>query len=168
MSKTEASKLLNQARARRVPRLSYSCDGPSRAKQSFKNECDINTIMKKFEKTGVIEHVKQHGAKYGDFLDAPADYHEAANIVVRSNEMFLSLPAKVRKAFDNDPGTFLAAIDAAQNGDADVRDELIKLGLLKTPPKATPSGVPQGAAGEPETTPEGSGAPAAKKAPAAS
>lgn len=157
MSKSTASNEINQARARRGLRLTFNTRGASRAKQSFKDECDINNIMKKFEKTGVIEHVKQHGAKYGNFLASPQDYHSALNQVVQADRMFMSLPAKVRQAFDNDPGQLLAAVDAARNGDADQLDRLTRLGLAKpaepAKPAETPSGVRQGAAGEPGKEP---------------
>lgn len=153
MAKLTASDQLSQARARRVPRLGFNCTGPSRAKQNFKAECDINTIMRKFEKTGVIEHVKQHGARYGDFIDTPQSYQDAVNQVIEAEKMFLSLPAKVRKAFDNDPGELLASVEAANHGDADQVDRLSRLGLLKTTAQPAPAGAPQGAVGEPETAP---------------
>jgi len=155
MTKTAASTQLNQARARRAPRLTFFCAGPSRTKQNFTAECDINSIMTKFEKTGVIDHVREHGASYGDFLSLPVNYQEACNQVIAAGDMFASLPSKVRKAFDNDPGDFLAAIDAAQTDPA-VRDRLVKLGLLQT---NEPSGSQQGASGEPATPPEGGNAP---------
>lgn len=158
MVKTIASTQLDQARPRRVPRLGFVCEGDSRAKQSFRDECDINLIMRKFQKTGVIEHVKQHGAKYGNFLAAPASYHEAANLVKQAEQMFLTIPAKVRKAFGNDPGELLACVEAARNGDADQFDRLAKLGLLKTvtaPQAPVAAATGQGAAGEPDSGPKG-------------
>jgi len=161
MSKSIASNQLNQARARRAVRLQKTFQKPTRAKQSFSAECDINNIMRKFEKTGVIEHVKEHGGRYGDFLAAPQDYHAACNQVATAQEMFESLPSKVRKAFDNDPGEFLATVDAAEN-DPTARQKLEKLGILKTTaqpsgpgPENVPAGTNQGAAGEPGSRPEG-------------
>lgn len=168
MSKSSASNGASQVRARRVSRLPFYCQGESRARQSFKEECDINYIMRRFEKTGVLEHVRQHGGRYGDFLDVPQDYHEACNQVLVAEEMFLTLPAKVRKAFSNDPGELLAAVDAARNGDAEQVERLQRIGLLQTAEPATPAEAPagarQGATGEPGTAPKGSGTSGAESA----
>lgn len=137
-------------RARRVPRLPLTIAGKSRTKQSFTAECDINTIMKKFEKTGVIEHVKQHAGRYGDFLAAPQSFQEACNLVIEAERMFLSLPAKVRRAFDNDPGVLLSALESAKTDPA-IHKQLQEIGLLKT---NAPTGAPQGVVDEPEKAPK--------------
>lgn len=104
----------------------------SLAKQSFAAECDINNILKKFEKTGMVEHVKQHHGHYGDFIDAP-DYLTAMTAIVEAQEAFDSLPANVRKRFANDPAQFLEFVH-----DPDNRDEMQKLGLLEPVQEATP------------------------------
>lgn len=95
-----------------------------RTQQSFKKQCDVNTIMKQFEKTGMFEHVTEHAGSYGDYLDAP-EYHAAMNAVVEAQEMFDTLPARVRKRFGNDPSDFLAFMDDPENV-----DEMRSLGLL--------------------------------------
>lgn len=43
--------------------------GPSRTQQHFMDSCDINKILAKYRKTGVIEHVKRAKAMYGDFSE---------------------------------------------------------------------------------------------------
>lgn len=95
----------------------------SRTKQSFAKECDINHIMSRYEKTGLIAHVNRVQGQYGDFA-GPPDYQEAMNMVVRAGDMFMSLPAKVRARFGNDPGEFLAFVTDAANA-----EEVVKLGL---------------------------------------
>ena len=42
-------------------------DEPSLTKQSFQNECNINSIMKKWEKTGLLPHSRSSQPRYGDF-----------------------------------------------------------------------------------------------------
>lgn len=104
--------------------------GKSRTKQSMKDECNINFILAKFQKTGVIEHRKTYEGNYGEF--AAIDFHEAMNIVAEAEEMFLTIPAEIRKKFNNDPGEFLKF---ATNGENIV--ELRKLGLaqlIENPP----------------------------------
>lgn len=97
----------------------------SRTKQAFKDECDINRVMKKYEKTGVITHVNRFSGRYGDFISAP-DYQAACNAVLAAQDMFMTLPSKVRARFENDPRAFL---EFAQNPDN--VDEMRELGLLK-------------------------------------
>ena len=113
-------------RTRRRVALSFEKEEPM-TRQSFKDECDINKIMERYEKTGVLEHVKYMqdlDRQYGDFMDAPT-YHEACNQMIDANNAFMLLPSKLRKRFDNDPGKFL---DFAQ--DPENEREMRKLGLL--------------------------------------
>lgn len=95
--------------------------------QSFKNECDINLIISKFEKTGLIEHVNKVHGNYGDFIDS-VDYQYCMNQVLEARESFSSLPSKIRKRFDNDPRLFLEFAQDERN-----RDEMIELGLIQVP-----------------------------------
>ena len=84
-------------------------EGSGRTRPEFKDEADVNNIMKRFEKTGLIDHVATYQGQYGDFTTSVEDYHGALNLALRAEAMFASLPAKVRRHFDNDPGKFLAA-----------------------------------------------------------
>lgn len=107
----------------------------SRTKQSEKDFCDINLIMKKFAKTGDQSLFNRRTATYGDVYDAP-DYVEAFNRVTAVNELFASLDARTRERFGNSPKTFL---DFAANP-ANV-NELVELGLLeRVEPLAKSSG----------------------------
>ncbi|AXL15247.1 internal scaffolding protein [Microviridae sp.] len=109
-------------------RYTFETNGKSRTHQSMSPECDINTIMKKYERTGVLEHRNTFEGQYGDFTNAPEDYHASMNAVIEANEMFDTLPAKVRRRFHNDPGAFIDFV-----GNPDNKDELIKLGLATKP-----------------------------------
>jgi len=98
-------------------------NGPSRTHQSFKEESNINTIMKKFAKTGQLPEMINREPRYGDFIDAP-DYLTAMNAVAHANEQFANLSAATRKRFSNDPAEFLEFATNPENG-----DEMIRLGL---------------------------------------
>ncbi len=128
-------------------RVQITCGGNGRTHQSMADECDINRIMARFEKDGVLTHVAKFDGKYGDFTGA-MDYHSAYNQVILAGEMFMSLPASIRDVFDNDPGMFLAFAE-----DPDNEDEMREMGLL-------PPAAPEEAATEPETAPS---TPAASK-----
>nr|UXQ88134.1 MAG: internal scaffolding protein [Microvirus sp.] len=96
-------------------------------KQSFKDECDINCIMAKFQKTGALNHYASRSPEYGDAT--PVALHDAQNIVANANTMFEELPSSIRKKFDNDPGTFLEFVQDEKN-----QEEMISLGLKNSPP----------------------------------
>lgn len=117
-------------------RVGVSFKQPSLAKQAFKDECDINNIMKRFERDGILNHFNQYGGQYGDFTDAP-DYHDAMNKITAANEMFLTLPAAIRARFSNDPGEFLAFVDKPENANA-----LIEMGLARPNPGNPPAPPP--------------------------
>ena len=83
---------------------------PSRTKQAFKQECDINHIMKKFKKVAGSEFLNQYqgylGGQFGDFSEV-VDYRTALDQINRSKAVFEALPSVLRKRFDNDPAKFL-------------------------------------------------------------
>ncbi len=103
---------------------------PSLAQQQFKAETDINTIMHRFEKTGIIEHFNEHNGRYGDFSNVQS-YQASLNQVMAAQDAFMSLPAGIRKRFDNDPEEFLAFATDPVND-----EEMFDLGLKKRPPEA--------------------------------
>jgi len=100
------------------------CLDASLAKQANRDESDINTIMAKYEKTGLVNHVKEYQGRYEDVSNA-VDYQAALHIVNEAQEMFLSLPSSIRKRFDNDPAEFLEFATNPAN-----LEELRDLGLL--------------------------------------
>lgn len=104
-------------------RLRFDTGEESRTKQSFKEESDINTIMKQYLKTGVLDHVKD---RPGLFLDLPEsiDYQSAMNIVIEAGKKFDDLPGSVRKRFDNSAVAFLDFMNDPEN-----IEESVELGL---------------------------------------
>ena len=99
----------------------------TRTKQEFKTQCDINCVIKNYDKTGLITHVNNAKAQYGDFT-AVNEYQEALNIVVDSQAAFAELPSEIRKRFNNDPGKFLEFVTDPKN-----IDEMVELGLAQRP-----------------------------------
>jgi phage internal scaffolding protein len=97
--------------------------GPGVTRQSFKAECDINNIMRRFDKEGVITHLNHVKAHYADVCDVPS-YRESLNRVNAVRVIFDDLPAILRADFDNDPAIFLDAVNAATD------DELLEWGLM--------------------------------------
>lgn len=87
-------------------------DEPSMARQEFADECDINGIMAKYEKTGMLP-VNGAQASYVDFTAVPSDLQEAMRVMMDADAAFMSLPASVRKEFENDALRF---VEYAQDG----------------------------------------------------
>lgn len=106
-------------------RVTFSSKGPSRTKQAHKAECDINTIMAKYARTGLINHVAKYKGAYEDLPDGN-DFQEALHIQMQANEAFMSLPSKIRSEFENDPGQFLAFVSDPAN-----KDRMREMGLLR-------------------------------------
>lgn len=93
---------------------------PSRTQQSFTEETNINSIMSKYQKTGIIDHINEYGPTYGDQASAE-DYHAAMVRVAATNSIFAELPSSVREGFDNDPSQFLEYV-----ADEDRRNAVLK------------------------------------------
>lgn len=99
------------------------CVGDGRTKQSFKEEVDINTIIRRFGISGHLP-VGVRMPTYGDYTDV-TDYHSALNAIALAAEAFDAMPAEVRTRFHNNPAEF---VDFCS--DVDNRAEAIKLGLV--------------------------------------
>ena len=106
--------------------------GDDKAQQSFKDECDINNIMHRFETTGQLPDLIKQNPQYGDFTEVPS-YLDALNTVNLAETQFSALSSKVRAQFDNDPRQFLEFVNNPAN-----QQEMVKMGLatepLPTPP----------------------------------
>ncbi|AXL14674.1 internal scaffolding protein [Microviridae sp.] len=122
-------------------RVRFSTSGPSMTHQSMKAECDINNIMRKYERDGIISHRNTYEGQYGDFTDLPQDYQSSLNAVIDAQEMFLTLPARVRAKFENDPASFLEFVSDPRN-----QDEMIDLGLASRSPSVLEDEPPKPAA----------------------
>lgn len=81
------------------------CTDPSMTRQEFADDADINTIMRRYESTGTVPGTERVPF-YGDFTDMP-DFMQAQAIVIDATDAFMSLPARVRREFDNNPAEFV-------------------------------------------------------------
>lgn len=109
---------------------------PSLTRQEYRDQCDINNILKQFKKTGIISHIsaQQSQGAYEELPD-PMEYQDALNAVLAAQESFATLPSKVRTRFDNDPEKFLSFMHDPKNV-----EEMYELGLATRPSKpAEPS-----------------------------
>lgn len=81
----------------------------SLTKQSFTEDCDINVIMRRHLRTGLIEHINPRQPTYGDYSQART-LHEALELVSEAQDEFMTLPAEVRSMVQNSPERLLQAL----------------------------------------------------------
>jgi len=123
------------------PRVVSDVRGEPRTEQRYAQECDINTLMAKYMRTGQLPEGIRVGT-YGDFAQV-TNYFDAQMLVQTAEAQFMALPAKVRARFQNDPAQLLAFVHDPAN-----RAEAQDLGLLA-------SEGPQAKPGPSTTVPEG-------------
>jgi len=91
--------------------------------QAHKKECEIDHILKKFDKTGLITHIQDIEAKFGDVTGM--EFQNMQNKIAAAKNSFNQLPLDIRNRFENDPAKLLSFMDDENN-----RHEAIKLGLI--------------------------------------
>ena len=116
---------------------------PTMTEQSHKKACDIQNIIRQFDRGVLWEHLNRYPGNYED-VSHGLDYQEAVLMIQAADEMFLSLPAGLRARFSNDPGEFLDFVGNEENA-----DEMRELGLLK--PEVSPA-EPVSTGGEPDAS----------------
>lgn len=147
------------------PQVDAPSGGPSLTRQDMSEECDINNIMARYEATGYLPSVVGRQPYYADFTALPTTLSDAMDLMRDAEEAFMSLPARVRREFDND-----AALFADFAADPEHRDFLVEHGLAeKVAPAApeVPPGAPAAAPATPSAPPAGASPPPAGAAPAA-
>jgi len=109
----------------------YSISFPANSrwtKQSFKDECDINTIMNRYLSTGEMPVINERAPQYLD-VSSGFDFSEMQRQVLEAEELFSELPSILRNRFANNPADFLSYCADPAN-----EPEMRKLGLLKERP----------------------------------
>ena len=103
--------------------------GPTRTKQSFRDETDINKLLERSARGESLSHLQKHGAIYGDFSDI-GDLLTASARLERGMEIFGELPSEVRREFQQDPRRFFEFVNDPANRERlpEVLPELAKRG----------------------------------------
>lgn len=119
----------------RPPKVRLEGFEKTRTKQSEAAACDINTIMARYEKTGILPQVNAQPF-YADVSEL-VDYRQVVEDVRRAEEYFMQLPADLRGEFGNDPAAFLEFVADPANV-----PQLEEMGLLESDKKGSPEPVP--------------------------
>jgi len=101
-----------------------------RTQQQFREEADINTIVRRFGVTQMLPTTFKPPMT-GDFTEV-TDFHTAMNAVRSAEESFMQLPAHMRVRFGHDPQKMIDFLGNPEN-----REEAIKLGMMNKPPEPT-------------------------------
>lgn len=103
----------------------------SLTKQSFKDECDVNMIMKKFKKICGADYLSVfqslQGGSFADFSNVKT-LQEAMALMDDVCKVFEALPAKVRAFFENSPEAFASFVNDPSN---DAKG--VEIGLYEAP-----------------------------------
>lgn len=133
------------------PRNCYSArlsvkspQGHTPAQQQFKDDCDINVIMRRLTKDNAVDHVSAYQKEYG--FHSPLDYHQSMNLIAHADSMFNDLPSKLRNEFHNSPQAFLEFVQNPKNHD---RAKELNITLSDKAEEAYQASKPK-----PEPTPE--------------
>lgn len=109
-----------------------------KTQQNFKDECDINTIVNQFLKTGEMpDNIRL--PQYIDY-EGVFDFQTAMNTMMEAEASFMQLPAPLRAEFQNDPQQFLEYCANPAN-----KEDMHKRGLLRPdyePPKPADAPAP--------------------------
>lgn len=111
----------------KIAGISFAKSG--KTKQSFASECDVNRVMARYRKTGVLGNPLDTRRPYfGDFSSV-SGYQESLEFVRGAERAFLALPTDLRMRFGNDVAALLRFVADPVNA-----KECIELGLLPKPP----------------------------------
>lgn len=117
------------------PSIFVDCSNiPSATRQEFADDCDINKLMAQYEKSGILPTVNVAAPRYLDVSDVP-DLRSALDTLHEATTAFMTLPATVRREFDNDAMKF---VEFAQNS-----ENLPKMREWNLAPPLPPAPTPQ-------------------------
>jgi hypothetical protein len=112
--------------------------GEGKTEQAHKKQCDMNYILRNYQKTGLITHSKKYQGAYDDV--EVQDFNDAMLIVDKATNMYQDLPSNIRERF-NGPVDFIKFVNNPGNA-----DEMKRMGILRgndgLKADATPSGAP--------------------------
>lgn len=105
---------------------------PSLTEQNHAQEVDINALVARYNRTGVLGTATQvREMFFGDFSEIGTRF-DAEMDIARAKQSFLALPSSVRAEFSQDPRVFLAEVDKL-GSDPGVLEKFVRLGICHKP-----------------------------------
>jgi phage internal scaffolding protein len=115
----------------RENRKKLICKDVSKTDQSHKKLSDVNVIVGRYKKTGILPGQNGSRGVYGDFSHVPS-LTEAFEVVQKAADAFYTLPAEIRKQMGNDPSQLHLWLSDEKNYDAACDAGLIERVLENT------------------------------------
>lgn len=106
---------------------------PSLTEQCHKDECDLNKIIARFNRTGdiaVLENLSSRQGFYADVTNSVDSFAALQNKIAEGKTIFEGLPSDIRLKFRNDAAVFWDFVSDPANA-----EESAKLGLIEKPVK---------------------------------
>ena len=125
------------------PRVVISEWSPSKTRQDPAKYVDINYIVDQYTRTGHLPRLKD--GVYAD-LSEMGDYRESLEQIRMADELFASMPSKIRAEFDNDPAKFIEFVTDPEN-----TDRMVEMGLATARSASAAAGAP-----DPDSQPQSS------------
>jgi phage internal scaffolding protein len=91
--------------------------------QSHKDKCDITKILNRYQRTGLIDHVSNFEAEFGEMTGI--QFKEMMDKILNAQNSFDGLPSHIRNEFKNSPQKLLEFMEDSNN-----REKAIELGLI--------------------------------------
>jgi phage internal scaffolding protein len=105
-------------------RVTTDPTGESLTQQHHVENVKVQNIIKQYDKTGILTHVQEGVAHYGDYSKIN-EYKTYLDFVNTANESFMGLPSGIRERFNNDPGEFFEFATNPKN-----KETMQELGLF--------------------------------------
>jgi phage internal scaffolding protein len=123
-------------------KVTITFTGSGRTKQQFKDECDINHIMARFQQTGLLDFVNRGQPQYIDVTGH--DYQNAMLTIANANTLFQQMPSALRAEFNNSPQEFVEFCENPANA-----PRMAELGLTEPQQQNQGAGIPAPASTQP-------------------
>jgi len=116
--------------------------------QQFLKDADINNIVARAKKTGVLGTGVAGNRKpmFGDF--SSYDFMAIQNKIADIEGLFMDLPPKLRSRFKNDPYNVVRFVEDPEN-----HEQAVKWGLIPKPPEKAPEPPQEAVKADPEANP---------------
>lgn len=129
MSRSKNDVTIFASRYAPPPSPSISFQEPSMTQQHFKDECDINSIIRRFNITGELPQTV--AGVYGDVSEMPSDLAGAHEYFRENERLFMELPSNVRESFGNNPLALLEYVNSPAYAKALENERLKNSDLMK-------------------------------------
>lgn len=121
------SEILIKTRYNTIKQPGIKFPEKGKTQQQFETQTNINNIVARYRKTGVLGNPlapNMRQAVFGDFSSG-ADYQSVCNRIINAQNEFMGLKPELRARFGNDVGQLVDFMSKPEN-----RKECVELGLL--------------------------------------